>query len=175
MKMIKVMVALVLLATFPAYADSTHTTTGGTTEVNATSNVDVNSTNIAIAQGGAAYSLSGGGAGGEGGAGGAGGAANAVGGSASNSGNAQAVHFDQIRQSPSVFMNSPAPTAPCQATVGGFLSFIAGAGISGSYTLDNCEIREEARIAYGVGQPEIAKKILCMGKYASKTDECKAG
>lgn len=169
MKMVKVMVALVLLATFPAYADSTHTATGGTTEATATSIVSMSTTNVAIGQGGAAYSLS------EGGAGGAGGAANAVGGSASNSGNAQAVHFDQIRQSPSVFMNSPAPTAPCQATVGGFLSFIAGAGISGSYTLDNCEIREEARIAFGVGQPEIAKKILCMGKYASKTDECKAG
>lgn len=114
-----------------------------------------------------------GGAGGSGGtgAGGIGQGGNGAGGSASSTG--QSVHFDQIRQSPSVFMSAPAPTGPCQASRGGFFSFIGGAGLAYSSTLDECEIREESRIAAGIGQPEMAKAILCMAKYASRLEECR--
>lgn len=107
-----------------------------------------------------------------GGMGGAGGIGTGTGGNASNAGNAQSLHIDQVRQSPSVFMGSPAPTAPCQASVGGFLSFIGGIGLAGSRTLEECEIRESARISHAIGQPKMAKQILCMGKYASLTSEC---
>jgi hypothetical protein len=69
-------------------------------------------------------------------------------------------------------MSAPMATAPCQASMGGFLSFIGGIGLAGSRTLEECEIRESARIAHAVGQPNMAREILCMGKYASQTREC---
>lgn len=122
-------------------------------------------------------SISNGGTGGNGygygGTGGAGGISNAT-----NQGNTQSLssNFSSPHQAPAVMQGSLFPTAPCQGTANGFLSAFVFGGIGGgsSFTLSNCEIREEARVAYGIGQSEIAKKILCMGKYASKTPECKA-
>lgn len=96
----------------------------------------------------------------------------ATGGEATNAGNAQSLSTHQVRQSPAVFMGAPAPTAPCQASLGGFLSFIGGIGLAGSRTLEECEIRESGRIAHAIGQPEMAKEIVCMGKYAAKTRAC---
>lgn len=93
--------------------------------------------------------------------------------SANGNGAGNTTSFDQVRQSPSVFMNTPAPTAPCQATAGGFVTFIAGGGFAASYTLEECEIRESARIAHGVGQAQMAKEIMCMGKFAKLTLSCK--
>ena len=95
------------------------------------------------------------------------------GGDANNAGNDQNVIFKNPQQSPTMIVYAPPPTAPCQASIGGFLSFIGGIGIAGSRTLEECEIRESSRIAHGVGQPEIAKEILCMGKYAAQTEMCK--
>jgi hypothetical protein len=98
------------------------------------------------------------------------------GGAATSEGSNQSsiVQFDQVRQSPSVFMGAPMPTAPCQASMGGFLSFIGGIGLAGSRTLEECEIRESARISHAVGEQKMAREILCMGKYASRTSQCKA-
>jgi hypothetical protein len=107
-----------------------------------------------------------------GGAGGIGQGGNGTGGNASNTGNSQSFHYDQVRQSPAVFMGTPAPTAPCQASLGGFLSFIGGVGLAGSRTLKECELRETARIAHGIGQPGMAKRLLCMGEYASQLPDC---
>jgi hypothetical protein len=123
-------------------------------------------------QGGAGGLGGDGGAGGTGyGIGGAGGIGTGTGGNASNS---QSLHFDQVRQSPAVFMGAPMATAPCQASMGGFLSFIGGIGLAGSRTLEECEIRESARISHAIGQPKMAKQIICMGKYASQTRECES-
>jgi hypothetical protein len=79
------------------------------------------------------------------------------------------------RQAPSVFMSAPMPTAPCQATAGGFLSLFifGGAGLNGSYTLDECLIKEEARHWVSVGDLTIAKKVLCMAKFSKTLPECK--
>jgi hypothetical protein len=107
---------------------------------------------------------------------------NATGGDAvaTNMGNNQNVNFQygggtHERNAPAVFMGSLFPTAPCQGTANGFLSAFVFGGVGGgmSFTLEQCEIREEARVAYGIGQPEIAKEILCMAKYASQTKFCK--
>lgn len=117
---------------------------------------------VGIGQGG----VGGTGLGGEGGAGGIGGA----GGVSSAS---QSYNVEAIRQSPSVFMNAPAPTAPCQATAGGFVSFIAGGGFAASYTLEQCEIRETARIAHGIGEQAMARKILCKAEFAKDLEECR--
>jgi hypothetical protein len=133
----------------------------------------------AVSNGGNAYGgqggaggLGGNGYGGMGGAGGIGQGGNGMGGNASNSGNSQSFHYDQVRQSPAVFMGAPAPTAPCQASLGGFLSFIGGVGLAGSRTLKECELRETARIAHAIGQPGMAKRLLCMGEYASQLEDC---
>lgn len=93
-----------------------------------------------------------------------------TGGEANNAGNT--LQTNQVRQSPAVFMGAPAPTAPCQASLGGFLSFIGGIGLAGSRTLEECEIRESSRIAHAIGQPQMAREIVCMGKYAAKTRAC---
>jgi hypothetical protein len=78
-------------------------------------------------------------------------------------------------QAPALLMGSLFPTAPCQAVIGGGFSMIFGGGaLAGSRTLDQCEIREAARIAHGVGQVDMAKEIICMGEYAAKTSQCAA-
>ncbi len=110
---------------------------------------------------------------GQGGLGGEGGVGLGTGGTAMNTGNEQSLHIDTPRQSPAVFMNVPAPTAVCQATLGGFLSFIGGIGLAGSRTLEECEMRESSRLAYSIGQGVIALEILCMTKYGSQTSVCK--
>ena len=99
------------------------------------------------------------------------------GGAATSEGSNQTsiVQFDQVRQSPSVFMGAPMPTAVCQATAGGFLSFIGGVGLAASFTLSQCEIREEARSLVGMGRPDLALQVMCMNaKYTSQLKECKA-
>lgn len=98
-----------------------------------------------------------------------------MGGNASNSGNAQMVDFSNPHQAPSVMMGSLFPTAPCQGTANGFLSAFIFGGLGGgtSFTLSQCEIREEARMAYSIGQPDMAKAIICMAKYAKKTPQCR--
>lgn len=133
-----------------------------------------------VSQGGNGFGGSGyGGAGGDSssishGGVGMGGIGTGTGGNASNAGNAQSIHFDQIRQSPAVFMGAPMPTAVCQATAGGFLSFIGGAGFATSFTLAQCEIREEARSLAALGRPDLGLKIMCASaKYTSQLDECK--
>lgn len=133
--------------------------------VSASSVGDVSATGGAAGAGGVGLGM--GGLGGEGGTG------LGTGGTAMNTGNSQSTTYDQVRQSPSVFINTPMPTGPCQASRGGFLSFIGGAGIAYSETLSECEVRETARIAHGIGQAEMAKAIICQAKYAKDTPQCK--
>jgi hypothetical protein len=99
---------------------------------------------------------------------------NGTGGEATNAGNSQSasMNINQERQSPAVFMSAPLPTAPCQATMGGFLSFIGGIGLAGSRTLQECEKRESSRIAYIIGQPKMALELMCMTEYGAKTSAC---
>jgi hypothetical protein len=92
-------------------------------------------------------------------------------------GNQQAVNLNSTtsHQAPGFAMSSMFPTAPCQAVLGVGFSFIGGGGAaSGSRTLDECEKREAARIAHGIGQQQMAVEIMCMGEYASKTSQCAA-
>lgn len=114
-----------------------------------------------------------GGYGGLGGIGGAGGMGGNGAGGTGGQGTGGQIDIDTPRQSPAVFLNVPAPTAACQATIGGFLSFIGGIGLAGSRTLEECEMRETARLSYAIEQKEIALEILCMTTHASKTRHCK--
>ena len=100
-----------------------------------------------------------------------------TGGNNQNSGN-QSTSFSSTsttsHQAPNVSMSSMFPTAPCQAVLSAGFSFIgAGGAAAGSRTLDECEKREAARIAAGIGQGAMALEIMCMGEYASKTSQCK--
>ena len=140
------------------YAADNHQTTS-----NAMSGAEANTSSHAAAVGGKAY----GGAGGNG-FGGMGGTGGDAAGASNN------VQFDQVRQwpSPSVLMSAPMPTAPCQASIGGFLSFIGGAGFAYSRTLQECEKRETARMAWSIGQSDMAKELICMTEYGSQTTQC---
>ena len=124
----------------------------------------------ASALGGNANAGGGDGGSGYGGAGGIG-----QGGAANNAGNHQSssMQFEQIRQSPSVFMNTPMPTSPCQETMGGFLSFIGGAGFALSKRERECELRELSRAAYAIGQPRMAFHVLCKAEHAQDFEGCK--
>jgi len=183
-------VALILLAAIPkAYGDN-----------NAISNVNTNSSmGGAGGMGGSATGGTGIGHGGQGGTGGSGGHAtggsssstatggdsdvsvqavsgNVTGGNSSSTSspnNSQAITYETVRQSPSVFLTAPHPTAVCQGSLGFFATFIGGLGFSTSHTLEECEKRETARVAFGIDQPAIAKQVLCMTKFASQTTECK--
>jgi len=102
---------------------------------------------------------------------------NSTGGNNQNSGN-QSTSFSSTsttsHQAPNVSMSSMFPTAPCQAVLSAGFSFIgAGGAAAGSRTLDECEKREAARIAAGIGQGAMALEIMCMGEYAAKTSQCK--
>jgi len=101
----------------------------------------------------------------------------ATGGTNQNSGN-QSTSFSSTsttsHQAPNVSMSSMFPTAPCQAVLSAGFSFIgAGGSAAGSRTLDECEKREAARIAAGIGQGAMALEIMCTGEYAAKTSRCK--
>lgn len=132
-----------------------------------------NSSGIGYGGAGGDGGIGNGGMGGMGGLGVGGSGGNGTGGAANNAGNHQSFSIDTPRQSPAVFMAAPPPTAVCQASLGGFLSFIGGIGLAGSRTLEECEIRELARVSYSIGQPAMALHVLCKAKYAQDFEGCK--
>lgn len=132
-----------------------------------------NSSGIGYGGAGGDGGIGNGGMGGMGGLGVGGSGGNGTGGAANNAGNHQSFSIDTPRQSPAVFMAAPPPTAVCQASMGGFLSFIGGIGLAGSRTLEECEMRESARLAHSIGQNQIALEIMCMTKYGSRTSVCR--
>lgn len=111
--------------------------------------------------------------GGSGGAGGIGG--QAFGGNGGTSDNALSLSLSSPHQAPSVLMGSLFPTAPCQGAANGFLStfFFGGIGGGSSFTLDQCEVREEARMLNGMGRADLALQVMCMAKYTSRLPICR--
>lgn len=136
--------------------------------------------------GGSGGSGGSGGAGGLGGSGGAGGLGGTglgglggLGGAATSvasvaQGNSQNVTLNPGTHSPAIMAPAMWPTAPCQGTTSIGLSFIGGAAFGTSRTLDQCEIREAARVAHGLGEVAMSREIICMSQYAAKTSQCVA-
>lgn len=181
----KILLIVLLCFTRSAMADNVSAQASSVSQGSASSSIS----HGGIGYGGSASSVSNGGSGygGEGGEGGigyggmggtgglgmGGNGGNGTGGAANNAGNSQSFSIDTPRQSPAVFMAAPPPTAVCQASLGGFLSFIGGIGLAGSRTLEECEMRESARLAHSIGQNQIALEIMCMTKYGSRTSVCR--
>jgi hypothetical protein len=40
--------------------------------------------------------------------------------------------------------------------------------------VDTCEINEASRIAFSIGQQDMATELLCLNKWAKKTSQCQA-
>ncbi len=67
-----------------------------------------------------------------------------------------------IRQAPAAPDVLASPTAPCRVAVGVSGSAIAGSlGITGSSLDEGCDAREDARLLWNMGLPEVAIMRLC--------------
>ena len=109
--------------------------------------------------------------------GGAGGSSDATGGTssaqggtatqtqqASNAGNAQSVatSYSYPRQTPMAMAGFVQPTIPCAtARNAGASSPVVGLAFGFSGHDKECDLREDARLFYAFGQPELAVRLLC--------------
>ena len=82
----------------------------------------------------------------------------------------------KVKNTPDVMIGNTYPTAPC---MGG--TNIGGSGpgfslaIGGSWTDEECSIRETARSFNGLGLKDDAIKVLCTSKFAAAAPSCKGG
>lgn len=89
---------------------------------------------------------------------------NASGGSASNAGNAQSLStsYSYPRQTPMAMAGFVQPTIPCAtARNAGASSPVVGLAFGFSTDDKECDLREDARLFYAFGQPELAVRLLC--------------
>jgi hypothetical protein len=73
------------------------------------------------------------------------------------------------------YANAPMPSATCRS--GGAIaaqSTVFGISLGGDRAVDTCEINEASRIAFAVGQTDMALEILCQNKWAKKSTQCQA-
>jgi hypothetical protein len=73
------------------------------------------------------------------------------------------------------YSNAPLPSATCRS--GGALgvqSSVLGISLGGDRAVDTCEINEASRIAFSIGQQDMATELLCQNKWAKKTSQCQA-
>jgi hypothetical protein len=73
------------------------------------------------------------------------------------------------------YSNAPLPSATCRS--GGALgvqSSVLGISLGGDRAVDTCEINEASRIAFSIGQQDMATELLCLNKWAKKTSQCQA-
>ena len=75
-----------------------------------------------------------------------------------------------IRNVPSIFPPSFAPSTPCSSVISGAAGF-AGFGIAlgGSHVDEECNVRETARLLALIGQNDAAIALLCTDKKVSST------
>ncbi|MBP8291303.1 MAG: hypothetical protein KAX65_00945 [Caldilineaceae bacterium] len=81
--------------------------------------------------------------------------------------------YKEQKQAPAVFAPSIAPTAPC---MGGTSAGGAGTGFGlsfgTSWTDDECNTRETARMFQGMGMMSDALAVLCSSAYAAAAPSC---
>jgi hypothetical protein len=84
--------------------------------------------------------------------------------------NSQSSSGGTLRNVPSIFPPSFAPSTPCSSVVSGGAGF-AGFGISlgGSYVDEECNVRETARLLHLIGQPDAAIAIMCTNAIVART------
>jgi hypothetical protein len=89
---------------------------------------------------------------------------NATGGAASNAGNSQSLStsYEYPRQTPMAMAGFVQPTIPCAtARNAGASSPVVGLAFGFSTDDKECDLREDARLFYAFGQPELAVRLLC--------------
>ena len=103
--------------------------------------------------------------------------AGAVAGSISNSGgntfHGGSTSYKEQKQAPAVFAPSIAPTAPCMGgTSAGGSGTGFGLSFGTSWTDDECNTRETARLFHSMGMTADALAVLCSSAYAAAAPSC---
>lgn len=81
--------------------------------------------------------------------------------------------YQDQKQAPSVFAPSIAPTAPCMGgTSAGGSGTGFGLNFGTSWTDDECNTRETARIFHSMGLMSDALAVICSSAYAASAPSC---
>lgn len=94
--------------------------------------------------------------------------------------NAQTVNvsgdsYKEVKQAPNVYAPTIPPTAPCMgASSGGGSGSGFGLSFGTSWTDDECNTRETARLFSGMGLGSDALAVLCSSKFAQAAPSCAA-
>lgn len=81
--------------------------------------------------------------------------------------------YKEQKQAPAVFAPNVAPTAPCMGgTSAGGSGTGFGLSFGTSWTDDECNTRETARMFQGMGLTADALAVLCSSAYASAAPSC---
>jgi len=83
--------------------------------------------------------------------------------------------YKEERQAPAVLAPSISPTSPCMgSSSGGGSGAGFGLSIGTSWTDDDCNTRETARLFYSMGMSGDALAVLCSSAYAKAAPSCAA-
>ncbi len=99
--------------------------------------------------------------------------AGAVAGAISGGNTFQGGSYKEQKQAPAVFAPSIAPTAPCMGgTSAGGSGTGFGLSFGTSWTDDECNTRETARLFHSLGMVSDALAVLCSSAYAAAAPSC---
>jgi hypothetical protein len=99
--------------------------------------------------------------------------AGAVAGAISGGNTFQGGSYKEQKQAPAVFAPSIAPTAPCMGgTSAGGSGTGFGLSFGTSWTDDECNTRETARLFHSLGMASDALSVLCSSAYAAAAPSC---
>lgn len=81
-----------------------------------------------------------------------------------------------VKTTPTVYAPPIGVSAPCYMALSGSVSVVGfGAGLGGSILDEGCDLRETARLLFGIGKADAAAKVMCGNAHAAAAlgDICK--
>lgn len=73
-----------------------------------------------------------------------------------------------VKTTPTVYAPPIGVSAPCHIALSGSVSVVGfGAGLGGSVLDPGCDLRETARLLYGIGKTDAAAKVMCANPTAA--------